>query len=167
MYKVEKEKIVGIVFIAFLAIFLLINQNPFENEEEKFQKNLIRTRDLAYIKWIEDISYNIESHIKIISNSKDYNDVELHGRMLKEEMQKQIDNSQYQISPELRPLDVDFKKYLENYYNVGKFIEIGVKNNDDNSINMALNYSKDASNIMEDISKIVEDYMKKNNIKKR
>lgn len=34
----EKEKIVGMIFIAFLAIFLLINQNPFGSEEEKFQK---------------------------------------------------------------------------------------------------------------------------------
>ena len=28
----EKEKIVGIVFISIIAIFLLINQNPFGSE---------------------------------------------------------------------------------------------------------------------------------------
>ena len=163
----EKEKIVGIVFISIVAIFLLINQNPFGSEEEKFQKSLIRTRDLAYIKSIEKISDNIESHITIISNSRDNNEVELHGRILKEEMQKQINNNQPQISPELRLVEIEFKKYLEDYYNVGKFIEIGAKNNDNNSINIALNYYKDAYNIMEAMSKLVEDYMKKNDVKKK
>lgn len=153
----EKEKIVGIVFILFLAIFVFINQNPFVNEEEKFQKNVIKTRDLAYIKSINDISNNIESHIQTIANSRDYNVTELHGRILKEEMQKHINNDEYQISPELRPLEVEFKKYLIDYYNVGKFLEIGIKNNDNNSINMALNYSRDGYNAMEDMSKLIKD----------
>ena len=167
----EKEKIVGIVFIAFLAILLLINQNPFGSKEDKFQKSLARTRDLAYIKMIEDVSNNIESHTKNIANAKDGQDAELYGRVLKEEMQKQmqeqINNSQYQISPELKPLEIKFKKYLEDYYNVGKLVEIGVKNNDSNSIKDALSYAKDGYSTMEDMSKFVEDYMKKNNIQKR
>ena len=81
-------------------------------------------------------------------------------------MQKQINNNQSQISPELRSLDVKFKRYLDDYYNVGKFIEIGAKNNDNNSINTALKYSQDAYDITETLSKLVEDYMKKNDVKK-
>ena len=37
---------------------------------------------------------------------------------------------------------------------------------DSDSINKAINYSKDGYRVMEDISKLVEDYMRKNNIKR-
>lgn len=136
-------------------------------KKKNSKKSLTRTRDLTYIKMIEDVSHDIEPHIKIISNSKGGSDAELHGRVLKEDMQKQINNSQYQISPELKPLEIKFKKCLEDYYNVGKFIEMGIKNNDSNSINNALSYANDGYSIMEDMSKFIEDYMKKNNIQKR
>ena len=164
----EKEKIVGIIFISIIAMSLLINQNPFESDEEKFQKSVIRTRDLAYIKMIEDVSNDIEPHIKIITNSKDNNDVELHARLLKEQMQYDINKTeQLQVSPELGQLTIEFKKYLADYYNTGRFIEIGIKNNDSDSINKAIDYSKDGYRVMEDISKLVEDYMKKNDVKRK
>lgn len=162
----EKEKIVGIIFISIIAMFLLINQNPFESDEEKFQKSVIRTRDIAYIKWIEDVSNDVEPHIKIIADSKDNNNAELHARLLKEQMQYDINKTeQFQTSPELGPLTVELKKYIADYYNTGRFIEIGVKNNDSDSIDKAINYSKDGYIVMEDISKLVKDYMKKNNVK--
>lgn len=159
----EKEKFVGIIFIAIIAMFILINQNPFESNEEKFQKSVIRTRDLVYIKWIEYTSNDIEQHIKIIADSKNNNDVELHARLLKEQMQYNINKTeQFQTSPELEQLTIEFKNYLADYYNTGRFIEIGIKNSDNDSINEAINYSKDGYIAMEDISKLVEDYMKKN-----
>ena len=74
---------------------------------------------------------------------------------------------QLQVSPELGQLTIEFKKYLADYYNTGRFIEIGIKNNDSDSINKAIDYSKDGYRVMEDISKLVEDYMKKNDVKRK
>lgn len=162
----EKEKIVGIIFVSIIAIFLLIDQNPFVSKEEKFQESILRIRDLAYIKWIGNVSNDIESHIKTIADPKDSNSAELHARLLKEQMQYDIIRTeQLQTSPELEPLTVEFKKYLTDYYNTGRLIEIGIKSNDRDSIDKAINYSKDGYGAMEDISKLVEDYMKKNNVK--
>lgn len=162
----EKEKIVGIIFVSIIAIFLLIDQNPFASKEEKFQESILRTRDLAYIEWIGNVSNDIEQHIKPITDPKDSNSAELHARLLKEQMQYDISKTeQLQTSPGLEPLTIEFKKYLKDYYNTGRLIEIGIKNDDSDSMNKAINYSKDGYGAMEDISKIVEDYMKKNNVK--
>lgn len=160
--KMDKGNIVGIIIISFVVLTILINQNIFESDEEKFQKGMIRTRDDQFIKFIESSSANIENHLANISNNKerDYNISRMHGIFLQEDIKIYMNQSKdLNISPELEPILNEFQRYLENYYNVGKYIVMGLENSNDNYMQTAINYSEKGYENMGNISKGIERYM--------
>lgn len=163
-HNMDKNVIVMVIVGTIFAALFINAQSPTDNEGNLVD-NSNAEGDLAFLKWANMVSESMRSHILDISNATkidDYDNLEKYGKYLQIDTALYINQSrQFNVSSTVKPIIVDIQKSLENYEIVGKYIETGGKNHDDNSLYTAVDYAKKAEDYMRNASVEVQNHVYK------
>ena len=106
---------------------------------------IIEYDDLEYTVWAGGALKILSSDMFGISDAAsvyDMKSMEIHGRYLKEDSQKYLNEiEQYKLSPLLKPSADELKKALENFILAGKYTEQGAINLDADYFSLATDYT--------------------------
>lgn len=120
----------GLVLISIITLGCVDNKDS--NDDQKLT-SLMSTSIKVITVDAEEIS-NADSNI-------DFENMAISGRYLKEDSQMYLDElNKLNISPSYMPMADEYKKALENFYLMGKYIELGAKNVDVESLELSESY---------------------------
>lgn len=160
----DKNVIVMIIVGTIFAALFINAQSPTDNEGN-LADNANAEGDLAFLKWANMVSESMKSHMLNIANatkSDDYDNLEKYGKYLQQDTVLYLNQSrQLDVSPTVKPILGNMQKSLENYNIVGKYVEIGAKNRDNESLYTAADYSKLAADYIRDASVEVQNHVYK------
>lgn len=160
----SKNMIVAII-VGTIFVMLFINAQSPTNNERNLVDNTNTEGDIKFLKWANMVSESMRSHILDIANATkidDYDNLEKYGKSLQRDTALYLNQSiQLNVSSTVKPVLGDIQKSLENYEIVGKYIEIGGKNRDSDSLYTAANYAKQAEDHMRNASVGVQNHVYK------
>lgn len=160
----NKNVIVAII-IGTIFVMLFINAQSPTNNERNLANDTDIEGDLAFLKWANMVSESMRSHILDIASATkidDYNNLEKYGKSLQKDTVLYLNQSrQFNTSSTIKPILGEIQKSLENYEIVGKYIEIGGKNRDKDSLYTAVDYAEKASGYMRNASVEVQNHIYK------
>lgn len=167
----NKNVVISVVVVVALAILLVNIQLPIGEEKNAVNgstnssiNSTVRESDRAYLKWAEVTFKSMRLHVSDITNATNadnYSDIEMNGSYLSRDAEISLNQSKYlEVSPGLESSRSEIQSALEDYIVVGKYVETGGKNQDDESLIIAASYAKNASDHMTNASLDVRSYMR-------
>ena len=122
----------GYIIVFGLVLISIVTLGCVDNKDSNDDKKLTSLMSTS----IKVLTLDAEEISHAYSNI-DFKNMEISGRHFKEDSQMYLDElNKLNISPSYMPMADEYKKALENFYLMGKYMELGAKNGDVESLEL-------------------------------